>query len=191
MKPTRTVVVTAVGVAVALATVGGVSVAASAGSTSTPYRVSAVGSSGSSRAGGVSGTPSHHVVVSTATASVQGRSQRILVDDHGDPLYFYKPDTATQSRVAGQLAVLWPAVVGSTVTAHGVPGRLRTVSTSHGRQVTYNGRLLYTFVQDRPGKVTGQGVQSFFVATAGVSSTASSGTAANKPTTKPATRYGY
>ena len=184
MKLTRTAVVTAVGVAVAVTAVGGVSLAASAGGSTTPYRASAAGSSGSS---GASAGPSHHVAVSTATAAVQGRSQHILVDGHGDPLYFYKPDTATQSRVAGQLAVLWPPLVGSTVTAHGLPGRLRTVSTSHGRQVAYNGHLLYTFVQDKPGKVTGQGVESFFVAPAGVSSSSSGGAAA----TKPSTRYGY
>jgi predicted lipoprotein with Yx(FWY)xxD motif len=181
MKLTRTAALTAVGVAVAVTAVGGVGIAASAGSTTVPYRASAAGSAKASS------SPSRHVVVSTTTAVVQGRSERILVDRDGSPLYFYKPDTATQSRVAGQLAVLWPAVVGSTVTAHGVPGRLRTVSTSHGRQVTYNGRLLYTFVQDRPGKVTGQGVQSFFVATAGVSSTTSGGAAA----TQPSTSYGY
>ena len=180
MKLLRTAVVTAVGVALAAATVGGVSIAASAGGTATPYRASGTGASGSS------GSPSHHVVVSTATVAVQGRSQRILVDDHGDPLYFYKPDRATQSRVGGELAALWPALVGSTVTAHGLPDTLRTVSTSHGRQAAYQGHLLYTFVQDKPGKVTGQGVESFFVATAG-SSTASSGTAASKPPT----RYGY
>ena len=35
----------------------------------------------------------------------------------------------------------------------------------HGGQVAYNGHLLYTFVSDRKGVVTGQGVQDFFVAT--------------------------
>ena len=34
-----------------------------------------------------------------------------------------------------------------------------------GRQVTYNGHFLYTFVDDSPGHVTGQGVSDFFVAT--------------------------
>jgi hypothetical protein len=42
------------------------------------------------------------------------------------------------------------------------------VATSSGQQVTYNGHFLYTFVQDSPGHVTGQGVQNFFVATPGI-----------------------
>jgi predicted lipoprotein with Yx(FWY)xxD motif len=168
MKLTRTAVVTAVGVAVAVTAVGGVSIAASGGSSGTPYRASAAGSSAAPAA------RAQHVVVSSATATVGGRSERILVDHHGDPLYLYRPDTATQSRVAGQLAVLWPPLVGGTVTAHGLSGKLRTVPTSHGRQVAYNGHLLYTFVQDKPGKVTGQGVQDFFVVPAGRSTPSSS-----------------
>ena len=38
----------------------------------------------------------------------------------------------------------------------------------HGNQVAYNGHLLYTFADDQPGQVTGQGVQGFFVATPGL-----------------------
>jgi len=40
----------------------------------------------------------------------------------------------------------------------------------HGNQVAYNGHLLYTFADDQPGQVTGQGVQGFFVATPGLTS---------------------
>ena len=41
----------------------------------------------------------------------------------------------------------------------------------HGDQVAYNGHLLYTFADDQPGQVTGQGVQGFFVATPGLTAT--------------------
>ena len=109
----------------------------------------------------------------TATATVQGTRERILVDAKGFPLYIYKPDTPTKSLVTGQLAVLWPPLVAGAPTADGASGRLTVVSTSSGQQVAYNGHFLYTFVQDTPGHVTGQGVQDFFVATPGISPNAS------------------
>ncbi len=39
---------------------------------------------------------------------------------------------------------------------------------AHGDQVAYNGHLLYTFADDPACRVTGQGVQGFFVATPGL-----------------------
>ena len=67
------------------------------------------------------------------------------------------------------------------------------VDTSNGHQVTYNGHFLYTFVEDSPGHVTGQGVQNFFVATRGTPTNriaSSAGSASSTPT--PARNiYGY
>ncbi len=66
------------------------------------------------------------------------------------------------------------------------------MSTSNGRQVAYNGHFLYTFVEDSPGHVTGQGVQNFYVATPGISAIGpgTSGTAKTSPS--PASGgYGY
>jgi predicted lipoprotein with Yx(FWY)xxD motif len=83
-----------------------------------------------------------------ATATVAGTSQQILVNRRGLPLYTYGPDTGTQSRVSGALAQLWPPLV-----------------SNNGQPVQYHRHFLYTFVNDRPGQVTGQGVQNFFVAT--------------------------
>ena len=40
----------------------------------------------------------------TATATVAGRTETILVNAHGLPLYFYRPDTAARSLVTGGLA---------------------------------------------------------------------------------------
>ena len=42
--------------------------------------------------------------VRTAQAHVGGKTETILVNAQGLPLYFYQPDTATQSLVTGQLA---------------------------------------------------------------------------------------
>ncbi len=103
--------------------------------------------------------------VRAASATVGGVTETILVSGSGLPLYFYEPDTATTSRVTGELAALWPPLLANGPTARGAAGTLATVTTASGRQVTYNGHFLYTFAEDSPGIVTGQGVQNFFVAT--------------------------
>jgi predicted lipoprotein with Yx(FWY)xxD motif len=132
--------------------------------------------------------------VQLATVSVRGTPEAILEDAKGLPLYTYQPDTPTTSRVSGQLAALWPPLVAASPTAAGATGMLRSVCTSNGRQVSYNGHFLYTFVQDRPGRVTGQGVQDFFVATpdlplAGAAPSPASSAVA--PTAPAGSGYGY
>jgi hypothetical protein len=72
------------------------------------------------------------------------------------------------------------------------------LADANGQQVLYNGHFLYTFVDDTPGQVTGQGVQGFFVATPGAAA-GSASAAASSPITQPNTntgggsgaRYGY
>jgi predicted lipoprotein with Yx(FWY)xxD motif len=103
--------------------------------------------------------------VRTATATVAGVAETILVNRGGLPLYTYAPDTATVSKVSGELAALWPPLTASTQVNQSTVGTVAIVPTSNGRQVTYNGHFLYTFVEDSPGLVTGQGVQNFMVAT--------------------------
>jgi hypothetical protein len=48
--------------------------------------------------------------------------------------------------------------------------------------VAYDHHFLYTFVEDSPGHVTGQGVRDFFVATPNLASTVSA-PATSAPTT--------
>jgi predicted lipoprotein with Yx(FWY)xxD motif len=106
--------------------------------------------------------------VQAAKATVTGHTQTILVNAKGLPLYIYQPDTANRSLVTGQLAALWPPLRGEALTASraaGVTGALTVASTTNGYQVAYNGHFLYTFTEDSPGRVTGQGVHDFFVAT--------------------------
>jgi predicted lipoprotein with Yx(FWY)xxD motif len=110
-------------------------------------------------------TPDGTTTVREAIARVGGVTETILVNAKGLPLYTYQPDTATQSMVTGELAALWPPLLSSAPTASGTSGAVGVVLTGNGRQVTYNGHFLYTFAEDMPGQVTGQGVQSFFVAT--------------------------
>src|SRR5262250_141389 len=118
----------------AVAAGGGVTAAAAAG-----------GTPASSATAGHSATAA---TVHTASATVAGKTETILVNSGGLPLYFYRPDTAATSLVTGGLAALWPALTSAAPTAAGTSGKLTVVHDVHGRQVAYNGHLLYTFVSD-------------------------------------------
>jgi predicted lipoprotein with Yx(FWY)xxD motif len=155
------IIIASVAVA-AVAAIGGVTAAAASGSpasSATPSN-SATPSSSAPAASGAT--------VHTLQATVNGKTETILVNAQGLPLYYYQPDTAAKSLVAGQLAAAWPPVTSAMPTGSGLSGQLTAVNDTHGSQVAYNGHLLYTFITDRPGQVTGQGVQNFFVATPGI-----------------------
>ena len=130
--------------------------------------------------------------VRTAQAAVGGKTETILVNGQGQPLYFFVNDTAAKSVVTGGLAALWPPLTSASPAATGLTGKLAAVSDVHGDQVTYNGHPLYGFVEDHAGQVTGQGVQGFFVATPGLApiagSSASTGTVPAAPS---GNGYGY
>ena len=54
-------------------------------------------------------------------------------------------------------------VTGAPKKAGSLAGKLGVVRRPDGgRQVTYNGRLLYSFKLDKPGKVTGNGFKDAF-----------------------------
>jgi predicted lipoprotein with Yx(FWY)xxD motif len=130
--------------------------------------------------------------VRTAQATVGGKTETILVTSQGLPLYYYLNDTAAKSVVTGGLAALWPPLTSASPAATGLTGKLAAVMDVHGDQVAYNGHLLYTFADDQPGQVTGQGVQGFFVATPGVTAlTGSPGTAGTAPAAPSGSGYGY
>jgi len=106
--------------------------------------------------------------VRTVSAAVAGKTETILINAQGLPLYYYRPDTAAKSLVTGGLARLWPPLTSAAPAAAGVNGKLTVLNDVHGHQVAYNRHLLYTFNDDHAGQVTGQGVQNFFVATPGL-----------------------
>jgi predicted lipoprotein with Yx(FWY)xxD motif len=143
--------------------------------------------------GTASKPPTVTATVHTVTATVGNTQETVLVDAAGLPLYYYRPDPATKSLVTGGLAGAWPPVVaaGSTAPAtSGLKGSVTVVHDAHGNQVAYNGHLLYTFVSDHSGAVTGQGVQNFFVATPELASL--TGQVQPAKTTNPAPGgYGY
>ena len=173
----------------AIAAVGGVTAAAA---TSSPATGAMPAASASAPAPASAAGPGATATVHTALATVGGRTETILVNAHRLPLYYYRPDTATRSLVSGGLARLWPPLTAAAPTAaSGVAGKLTVVHDAHGDQVGYNGHLLYTFTADRPGQVTGQGFQNFFVATAGLTPATRSSAPGTSVPAVPSGGYGY
>lgn len=108
--------------------------------------------------------------VHTTSASVNGKTETILTDSRGFALYYYTPDTSTTSACTGGCADVWPPLLRdnatTTLSTGSLPGTLTVQQTANGNQVTYNGHLLYTYISDdSPGEVTGDNVDSWFVAT--------------------------
>jgi predicted lipoprotein with Yx(FWY)xxD motif len=131
-------------------------------------------------------TPTVH----TATATINGKTETILVDAAGLPLYYYPADTAKKSVVSGELARLWPPLLSAHPTASGTGGKLTALKVAAGHQVTYKGHFLYTFIEDSTGHVTGQGVSNFSVATPRLK-TISSAAKVTAKTAAPSSSSGY
>jgi predicted lipoprotein with Yx(FWY)xxD motif len=158
--------------------------------------LAALAAAGGITAASASGTPAARATgpatVRTASATVAGKTETILVNSQGLPLYIYRPDTATTSLVTGSLARLWPPLTSPAVASAGVTGKVAVLKDVNGQQVTYNGHPLYTFADDHAGQVTGQGVQNFFVATPGIASiTMSAGSTPPATPTGASGGYGY
>ena len=127
--------------------------------TSTP----ATGGSGSS------------AVIQTATVTVTGQSETVLTNAQGMTLYYFTPDSATQSACSGACAQTWPPLVfsgsGGPTSSTTLAGKLSVQMDTNGSQVEYNGHLLYTYSGDTaPGQTNGQGLLGkWFVATPSLS----------------------
>src|SRR5690348_9655984 len=67
-----------------------------------------------------SASQSAAATVHTASAAVGGKTETILVNAAGRPLYFYRPDTATKSLVTGGLAQLWPPLTSAAPAGAGL-----------------------------------------------------------------------
>ena len=152
--------------------------------------ITAVAATNSHASSPPAASQSSSATVRTAQATVGGKTEAVLVNSQGLPLYYYQSDTAAKSVVTGGLAALWPPLTSASPAAAGLTGKLTAVMDIHGDQVAYNGHLLYTFADDKPGQVTGQGVQSFFVATPGLTAITGSPAPAAPPAPS-GNPYGY
>ena len=101
------------------------------------------------------------MTLNVANATVGGKSEQILVDAKGMSLYYLTSDTATTSACTGGCASAWPPLLsdGAPKAPASATGKLATVKTANGSQVSYGGHLLYRFADDgKPGDVQGEGV---------------------------------
>jgi predicted lipoprotein with Yx(FWY)xxD motif len=124
----------------------------------------------------------------------------VLVDSAGKALYASDVEAGGKVMCTGGCTSFWkPLTVGSAKpTAAGDVGKLGVAKRPDGsKQVTVNGKLLYTFSQDQPGKVDGNGFADDFdghhftwsAVLAGGGTASSSG--GGKSTTPSRNDYGY
>src|SRR5919201_1758122 len=101
-----------------------------------------------------------------ATVSVKqiAGAGSVLVDAKGRALYRNDQERGGMVLCTGACLSFWqPLTVSGTPKGSSLPGKLAVVRRPDGgRQVTYNGRLLYSFKLDKPGKVSGDGFKDAF-----------------------------
>ena len=118
--------------------------------------------------GGGNGSMSSGAPAKTSGATVSAEqisgSGNVLVDSTGHALYANDQEKNGMVQCNGACLSFW-----KPLTAMGAPkgaslsGKLGVVSRPDGgKQVTYNGKLLYTFYLDSPGKVGGDGFADAF-----------------------------
>jgi predicted lipoprotein with Yx(FWY)xxD motif len=135
-------------------------------------------------------SPTVAAAIKRTVAVVEFRSTllfgKILVTTQGYTLYTYARDTKNDSKCTGQCLLNWPALTvaaGVTPLGRGVAGLGFFVRRGGEHQVTYEGRPLYRFSDDRvAGASNGVGISGFsVVAFSPVTSTTS--TTTTSPTT--------
>jgi predicted lipoprotein with Yx(FWY)xxD motif len=101
-----------------------------------------------------------------ATVSVRRtRVGRVLVDAQGRTLYLFMKDTHDKSACAGACAKGWPPLLTTATPKAGKGAEAKLLGTTvrrSGRQVTYAGHPLYTYIGDkRAGQTHGEGSTAF------------------------------
>lgn len=136
------------------AAIGAISIALVAGACSSSSSAPAA-SSGSGSSGGSGGSGSGQAL---KTTTIGGAT--VLTNAAGLTLYWFVPDTSTQSNCNGSCATYWPPVKGPVTAGAGVTGTLGTITRSDGSlQATWNGHPLYTYISDSaPGQAKGNGL---------------------------------
>lgn len=101
-----------------------------------------------------------------ATVSVAeiGDAGRVLVDSTGQALYASDQEAAGRVLCTDACESFWtPLTVSGGNPRGSVPGQLGVVKRPDGsKQVTYNGMPLYSFTEEGPGEVTGDGFVDAF-----------------------------
>lgn len=109
--------------------------------------------------------------VLASSVSVKGANKTVLTDTQGRTLYYFTPDSPTESKCTGDCAGTWPPYLfkgsGSPKGVSDLTGTLNAQQTANGNQIIYNNHLLYTFSGDSAaGQANGEGIGGkWFVAT--------------------------
>jgi predicted lipoprotein with Yx(FWY)xxD motif len=101
-----------------------------------------------------------------ATISIKevGGTSNVLVDSAGHALYANDQETSGMVLCDGACLSFWtPLTVSGTPSGKSLTGKLGIVRRPDGsKQVTYSGKLLYTFYLDKPNQVGGDGFDDAF-----------------------------
>ena len=125
------------------------------------------GGSGGGGGGGGSSTSAGASAGGSDTVSVQQISDvgRVLVDKSGKPIYTSDVEASGKIVCDGSCTAFWKPVTptGGKAPAVAGAGKLGVLKRPDGTmQVTANGKPLYTFSEDSPGKSTGDGFTDDF-----------------------------
>ena len=115
--------------------------------------------------GGSSSTSTTSGTNDTVSVKTIGGVGRVLVDSHGMALYSSNVEANGKPACTGACNSFWKPLTlasGKPSVAAGA-GKVSIVTRSDGkRQVAVDGKPLYTFVQDSPGEVNGNGFSDMF-----------------------------
>jgi len=117
------------------------------------------GSSGSSAGGSMAGSGSSRAV------SVEhiGSSGNVFVDAKGRALYAPDQEMNGKALCTGSCTSIWMPATVSKAGASSLNGNFSVVNRPDGKQqVAYKGHPLYSFAEDTPGRVTGDGAMDAF-----------------------------
>ena len=102
---------------------------------------------------------------STISVEELGESGSVLVDSAGQALYAADEEADPSVVCTGGCTNFWIPLTVDEGAPRGdtLPSDLGVVERSDGtRQVTFDGKRLYTFVNDGPGEVSGDGLSDAF-----------------------------
>ena len=114
-----------------------------------------------------------------STKSISGVGT-VLVDSQGQALYTNNQDSGMNVACTGSCTAIWvplmaPSSGQTTSSDQAVQAKLGMVNSKGSTQVTFGGKPLYSFVQDSPGQVTGNGFTDNFGGTSFTWTVASTG----------------
>jgi predicted lipoprotein with Yx(FWY)xxD motif len=110
------------------------------------------------------GAPASNTGGATVSAKQIGGSGTVLVDSTGQALYANDQETGGMVLCDGACLSFWtPLTVSGMPKGDSLTGKLGVVRRPDGaKQITFNGKLLYTFYEDSPGQVGGDAFDDAF-----------------------------